>query len=64
MSLLRWGRLTVVHGHHLSQTTRQVVEKSRPNLRIHPLAGREEPSHLVHALVESCAVFAEDVCVS
>lgn len=64
MRLLSWGRLRVVHGHHLSKTTGQVVEKSRPNLRIHSLRSREKPSHLVHALVESRAILAEDVCVS
>ncbi len=64
MRLLRWGRLRVVHGHHLSQTTGQVVEKSRPNLRIYSLESREKASHLVHALVESRAILAEHVCVS
>lgn len=64
MSLLSGGRLGVVHGQHLSHTTGQVVKKSRSDLCINSLAGREKSSHLVHALVESCAVLAEDVCVS
>lgn len=60
VSLLGRGLLRVVHGHHLAHAAGQVVEEPGPHLRVHPLWGGQEAGDLVHALVESCSVFAED----
>lgn len=61
---VRGALLRVVHGHHLAHAAGQVAEEPRPNLRVHSLRGGEEAGHLVHALVEAGAVFAEDAGVS
>lgn len=58
--LLGRGLLRIVHGHHLAHAAGQVVEEPRPHLRVHPLWGGQEAGDLVHALVESSSVFAQD----
>lgn len=63
MRLLGRGLLRVVHGHHLAHAAGQVVEEPRPHLRVHPLRGGEETGDLVHALVETGSVFAQDAGV-
>lgn len=63
MRLLGRGLLRVVHGHHLAHAAGQVVEEPRPHLRVHPLRGGEEAGDLVHALVETGSVFAQDAGV-
>lgn len=62
----RLGRslLGVVHGHHLTHAAGQVAEEPRPDFRVHPLRGGQEAGDLVHALVESGSVFAQDRGVS
>lgn len=62
--LLGRGLLGVVDGQHLVHAAGQVVEEPRPHLRVHALGGGEEAGDLVHALVESGSVFAQNGGVS
>lgn len=58
--LLGRGLLRVIHRHHLAHAAGQVVEEPRPHLRIHPLWGGQEAGDLVHALVESGSILAQN----
>lgn len=55
----RWRWWGVIHGHDLPQASREVAEQAGTDVGVDPLAGGEEPGHLVHALVETSPVFAQ-----
>lgn len=54
----------VVHGHDLPQASREVAQQAGSHVGVHPLAGGQEPRHLVHALIETSPVFAQHAGVS
>lgn len=50
--------------HHLAHAAGQVAEKSGAHLRVHSFRSGQEACHLVHALIKTSAILAQDRGIS